>query len=135
VASEGQLGPVQLTAPVLVHALDGQTFEMGNLVPEPSPSPAAATSPPAQSPQPSGIPFTILCRDVPEDLCHAYAEGTVAGPQPSGAAEVIEVTVTCEVNAPCAADRLDSGGQVIIRYADGATWSQDWSAGAGVSSR
>jgi hypothetical protein len=135
VASEGQLGPVQLTAPVLVHALDGQTFEMGNLVPEPSPSPAAATSPPAQSPQPSGIPFTIVCRDVPEDLCHAYAEGTVAGPQPSGAAEVIEVTVTCEVNAPCAADRLDSGGQVIIRYADGATWSQDWSPGAGVSSR
>jgi hypothetical protein len=84
--------------------------------------------------QASGTAYTIVCRDVPEDLCHAYAEGAVAGPQPSGAAEVIEVTVTCEVNAPCAADRLDSGGQVIIRYADGATWSQDWSPGAGVSS-
>jgi hypothetical protein len=81
---------------------------------------------------PSPVNATVDCQDVPEELCHRYAESALAGPQPSGSGQIVSVTVTCEVKPPCESGRMGSGGQVIIEYNDGTSFSQDWILGSGV---
>jgi hypothetical protein len=91
---------------------------------------SGGTASPHASTDAAGDPL-IQCHEVPEELCREYANEAISGPQPSGAGEIVRVTVTCELNPPCSADRLDSGGEVVVTYDDGTTWVQDWAVGSG----
>jgi hypothetical protein len=53
------------------------------------------------------------------------------GAQPDYAGAIERVIVTCERMPPCAADRPDSGGKIIILYANGWAWTQDWAVMSG----
>ena len=87
----------------------------------------------AASGAPQDIGDLVECRQVPEDVCVQAATGVLEGPQPDYArgARVEAVLVTCESLPPCATDRTDSGGKVIILYTNGWAWTQDWAPGGG----
>lgn len=93
---------------------------------------------PTTSPQPSGgitDPTDLIeCRQVPRDLCVQHALIVIEGPHPDYAdgAEIERVIVTCEVLWPCAADKRDSGGRIMILYSNGWALTQDWAIGAGI---
>jgi hypothetical protein len=124
--------------PRIVAALLTITVAAGCVVPAPSGSGGRSSAPTTATPVPSGLIVDlermIECRQVPEAMCLDYALSMVRGPQPDYAegAGIERVIVTCERLPPCAPDRRDSGGNIIILYTNGWAWSQDWAVMAGV---
>jgi len=88
-----------------------------------------------QSSSDSSDPTRLIeCRQVPEQLCFDFALDMMRGPQPQYAEGIAieRVLVTCEAFPPCGADQDGSGGKVMILYANGWAWTQDWAIGSGI---
>jgi len=88
-----------------------------------------------QSSSDSSDPTRLIeCRQVPEQICFDLALDMMRGPQPQYAEGIAieRVLVTCEAFPPCGADQDGSGGKVMILYANGWAWTQDWAIGSGI---
>jgi len=115
--------------PVISHTETTPAAFRSDPAASPSITPSAmATASEAASDDPEDL---IECRQVPEDLCVQVAMSVAQGPQPDYAAQIERILVTCEVLPPCAWDRGDSGGHVVILYVNGWAWSQDWAPQSG----